>query len=92
MIIIYNIYISIVCTYLLWSSYTIEKWKIIKNMVVHNNIFSMALHIQDLELFKKILSIDGKLIIQALTMDTLYTMILWAMGNIIPFFKNYIIT
>ncbi|MEY4463207.1 MAG: hypothetical protein RLZZ81_178 [Pseudomonadota bacterium] len=55
-----------------WSKYnTIEKWKIIKSMVVHNNIFSMALHIQDLELFKKILSIDGKLVIQALTMDSL---------------------
>ena len=32
-----------------WSKYnTIEKWKIIKSMVLHNNIFSMALHIEDL--------------------------------------------
>lgn len=55
-----------------WSKYsTIEKWKIIKSMVLHNNIFSMTLHIQDLELFKKILSIDGKLVIQALTMNAL---------------------
>ncbi len=32
----------------------------------------MALHTEDLELFKKILSIDGKLIIQALNIDSLY--------------------
>ncbi|WP_412708131.1 hypothetical protein [Candidatus Rickettsia kedanie] len=37
-----------------WSKYSvIEKWKIIKSMVLHNNILSMALHIEDLELFKK---------------------------------------
>ncbi|WP_084686650.1 hypothetical protein [Rickettsia tamurae] len=60
-----------------WSKYsTIEKWKIIKSMVLHNNIFSMALHIEDLELFKKILSIDGKLVIQALNIDSLIYTIL----------------
>ncbi|AFC69795.1 hypothetical protein RAMDARK_0924 [Rickettsia amblyommatis str. Darkwater] len=54
-----------------WAKYsTIEKWQIIKSMVLHNNIFSMALHIEDLELFKKILSIDGKLVIQALNIDS----------------------
>ncbi|BDU60669.1 hypothetical protein FLA4_10790 [Candidatus Rickettsia kotlanii] len=53
-----------------WAKYsTIEKWQIIKSMVLHNNIFSMVLHIEDLELFKKILSLDGKLIIQALNID-----------------------
>ncbi|AFC71173.1 hypothetical protein [Rickettsia australis] len=55
-----------------WSKYSvIEKWKIIKSMVLHNNILSMALHIEDLELFKKILSINGQLVIQALNIDHL---------------------
>lgn len=54
-----------------WAKYsTIERWQIIKSIVLHNNIFSMALHIEDLELFKKILSIDGKLVIQALNIDS----------------------
>ncbi|MCC8406963.1 MAG: hypothetical protein LN546_00245 [Rickettsia endosymbiont of Ecitomorpha arachnoides] len=36
-----------------WSKYSvIEKWKIIKSMALHNNIFSMALHIEDLEYYK----------------------------------------
>ncbi|MFV0251152.1 MAG: hypothetical protein AB8U53_01420 [Rickettsia aeschlimannii] len=30
----------------------------------------MGLHIEDLELFKKILSIDGQLVIQALNIDS----------------------
>ncbi|MCZ6925662.1 MAG: hypothetical protein O7D30_10525 [Rickettsia endosymbiont of Ixodes persulcatus] len=40
-IIIYNIYISIVCTYLLWSSYTLEiKQKLQKRVL--NKIFINA--------------------------------------------------
>lgn len=57
-------------------------------MVLHNNIFSMALHIEDLELFKKILSIDGKLVIQALNIDSLmYHDIIIGNGKYDSFFE-----
>lgn len=76
-----------------WSKYSvIEKWKIIKSMALHNNIFSMALHIEDLELFKKILSIDGKLVIQALNIDSLMYHDIIGNGKYDSFLKHYIIT
>ncbi|MFV9890179.1 MAG: hypothetical protein AB8U29_07220 [Rickettsia conorii subsp. raoultii] len=41
----------------------------------------MALHIEDLELFKKILSIDGKLVIQALNYRLFYISRYYIIGN-----------
>lgn len=39
-----------------WSKYTfLEKLKIIKSKITHNNIICVALHTYDLELFEKIL-------------------------------------
>ncbi|KJW04320.1 hypothetical protein RAT170B_1128 [Rickettsia argasii T170-B] len=52
----------------------------------------MALHIEDLELFKKILSIDGKLIIQALNIDSFIYHDIIGNGKYDFFLKHYIIT
>ncbi|AXU06595.1 hypothetical protein [Rickettsia japonica] len=50
----------------------------------------MALHIEDLELFKKILSIDGKLIIQALNIDSFIYHDIIGNGQYDFFLKHYI--
>ncbi|AEK74730.1 hypothetical protein Rh054_03940 [Rickettsia conorii subsp. heilongjiangensis 054] len=52
----------------------------------------MALHIEDLELFKKILSIDGKLIIQALNIDSFIYHDIIGNGKYDFLLKHYIIT
>ncbi len=52
----------------------------------------MALHTKDLELFKKILSIDGKLIIQALNIDSFIYHDIIGHGKYDSFLKHYIIT
>ena len=61
-------------------------------MVKHSNIISMAFHTEDLELFKKILSVDGKLVIQALNIDSLMYHDIIGNGKYDSFLKHYIIT
>ncbi|KJV79327.1 hypothetical protein RMAECT_1372 [Rickettsia rhipicephali str. Ect] len=53
----------------------------------------MGLHIEDLALFKKILSIDGQLVIQALNIDSfIYHDIIGNGKYVILLLKHYIIT